>query len=221
MSCSIDASCHTRYGAVVSAFVPTIGIAGGICSGKSEVARLLGELGCVVSVSDDLARRVLELPQVCEQISAVAGNAVRAADGSIDRAALARAIFTSADVRNAVEAIMHPRIEELRRAHFDAAAVGVPGFVIDAPLLLEAGVDRICDAVIFVDAPTALRHARAISDRAWSADELARREAAQFSLAQKRERCSDTVFNDGDRESLARQVRAVFARICARGPRNH
>ncbi|MCE2881818.1 MAG: dephospho-CoA kinase [Planctomycetaceae bacterium] len=193
---------------------PVIGIVGGIGSGKSEVARALAALGCEVCVSDDLARAVLDEPSVRAAIAA-ACPAAALADGSIDRAALGRAIFTDRSLRAHIESIMHPRIEARRRAQFTAAPASVRAFVIDAPLLLEVGLDRECDAVIFVDAPEAHRLARVERSRGWDAAELARRESAQLPLDEKRRRATHTVVNDGDRAALARQVDSVLGGILA------
>ena len=196
---------------------PIIGITGGICSGKSEVARMLGELGCVVCVSDELARRVLDEPEVRARISALFGPAILAAEGSILRGELANLLFSNAASRSAIEAIMHPRIEALRRGQFAAASDAATGFVIDAPLLLEVALDRECDAVLFIDAPHELRVARAFQRQGWSREELDRRERAQLPLEKKRAQSTDVIQNDGDCALLRARVTEVFLRICARG----
>jgi dephospho-CoA kinase len=180
---------------------PVIGIAGGIGSGKSTVAHILKRLGCEVCVSDDAARAVLEAPEVRAAILSRAGAGVAAPDGRIDRAALGRAIFADPVLRADVERIMHPRIEAMRRAQFAAAPVSTRAFIIDAPLLFEVGLERECDAVIFVDAPRPLRLARVRATRGWDDAELARREASQLPLDEKRRRSSDIVANSGDPSS--------------------
>ncbi|MEY2794878.1 MAG: Dephospho-CoA kinase [Planctomycetota bacterium] len=205
-------------------FRPTIGIVGGIGSGKSEVARAFAALGCEVCNSDDLARRVLAEPDVVTQITSTVppptgASSLLAPDGSIDRALLARAIFASADVRQRVERIMHPRIEALRRKQFASAPATTVAFIIDAPLLLEVGLDRECDAVVFVDAPTEMREERVARTRGWSREELDRRESAQLSLAEKRQRATDIVRNDGSPAELSASVARTLDTIRGRGPR--
>ena len=195
---------------------PIIGIAGGIGSGKSAVARVLAELGCEVCISDDVARKVLEMPEVCAAIIARAGSSVALSGGVIDRSALARAMFSDRTLRADIEAIMHPRIEALRRAQFAAAPASSPAFVIDAPLLFEVGLDRECAAVIFVDTPRELRLSRVGESRGWDDAELARREASQLALEEKRGRSSDVVENRGDRASLNAEVARVFEAILSR-----
>lgn len=195
---------------------PIIGIAGGIGSGKSAVARVLAELGCEVCISDDVARKVLEMPEVCAAIIARAGSSVALPGGAIDRSALARAMFSDRTLRADIEAIMHPRIEALRRAQFAAAPASSRAFVIDAPLLFEVGLDRECAAVIFVDTPRELRLSRVGESRGWDDAELARREASQLALEEKRRRSSDVVENHGDRASLNAEVARVFEAILSR-----
>jgi dephospho-CoA kinase len=203
----------------VQAFRPVIGICGGIGSGKSAVAAAFRALGCEVCVSDDVARAVLEQPEVRAAVVARVGRDIARPDGSIDRAALGRAIFADAALRADVERIMHPRIEAARRAQFAKAPLSTRAFIIDAPLLLEVGLDRECDAVVFVDAPHALRVNRVTATRGWAAAELDRREGAQMPLEQKRARSTDAIVNDSGHAELVRRVEQVLGAIVARGPR--
>ena len=92
-------------------------------------------------------------------------------------------------------------------------------FIIDAPLLFEVGLDRECDAVVFVDAPQEVRVQRVTATRGWDAAELDRRERAQLPLDEKRARSSDIIANDGDSGELARRTAGVLGAIVARGPR--
>lgn len=180
------------------------------------MARVLAELGCEVCISDDVARKVLEMPEVRAAIIARAGSSVALPGGAIDRSALARAMFSDRALRADIEAIMHPRIEALRRAQFAAAPASSRAFVIDAPLLFEVGLDRECAAVIFVDTPRELRLSRVGESRGWDDAELARREASQLALEEKRGRSSDVVENRGDRASLNAEVARVFEAILSR-----
>jgi dephospho-CoA kinase len=202
----------------VHAHRPVIGICGGIGSGKSAVSAALRELGCEVCHSDEVARAVLERPEVRAAIVARAGWMVTRPDGSIDRAMLGKAIFADASLRADIEKVMHPRIEAERRAQFARAPLSTRAFIIDAPLLLEVGLDRECDAVIFVDAPHELRVRRVTGTRGWDAGELDRRERAQISLEEKRARSTDTIVNDCEPAELKRRVEQVLGAIIARGP---
>lgn len=196
---------------------PVIGLTGAIGAGKSTVARMLAALGCVVSYSDDLARLALHEPEIRQRIIDTWGNTVvTGATGEIDRSALAHIVFNNAVHRQALERIIHPWIEARRKAIFASAPRSARAFVIDAPLLIEAGLDDECDAVIFVDADRELRLARLKQSRGWDEPELARREASQLPLDQKRKRADDVIINNGDLDSLRDQVRNVLSRILNR-----
>lgn len=191
-----------------------LGIAGGVGSGKSAVARILGELGFVVSDSDAGARAVLERADVIEELVAAFGPGVLDGDGRPDRRAIADAVFGDAAKRTKLESIVHPRLHQERAELVRAAhARNAAGVVIDAPLLFEAGVDAECDAVFFVDTPREIRLRRVAEGRGWSEAELDRREAAQMPLDEKRRRSHAVVVNDGDLASLRTRVLSALEAI--------
>jgi dephospho-CoA kinase len=197
--------------------MPIIGLAGGIGSGKSEVGRILAELGCVVSDSDAAARAMLDEPGVRDQLVAWWGPGVLDAQGRIDRSAVARVVFEQPGERAKLEGLVHPRLKAARHAQIAAARdAGAKAFVIDAPLLFEAGLAGGCRAIIFVDTPREERLARVRASRGWDEHELARREAAQWPLDRKRRESSHTVRNHHDRAALREAVRQALADILAR-----
>lgn len=199
--------------------VPVIGIVGGIGSGKSEVARALGRLGCVVTDSDVQAREILTRPIVRERLVEWWGQSVLGVDGRVDRAAVAKIVFSDPASRRRLEELVHPLIHAERRALIERVAKEgtgtVPAVIVDAPLLFEAGVDRECDAVIFVDAPWEVRLKRVKRTRGWDAAELERREAAQLPLEEKRRRSGFVVDNGGSRADVEGRAREVLERVRA------
>lgn len=194
----------------MAAHPPIIGLVGGIGAGKSTVASVLRELGCLVSDSDELARASFRDPAVIRRLQERWGSGILAAEGSIDRRAVAGIVFADAAERCFLESIVHPWIERRRAAQFAAAPPGTPALVIDAPLLLEAGLGPQCDAVLFVDAPRPVRLARVMAARGWDDAELARREAAQWPLDRKRAASSQVIENDGDLAGLREQLGRVL-----------
>jgi len=192
---------------------PIIGLAGGIGAGKSTVARLLAEAGCVVAHSDEENRQALRDPEIRRTLVAWWGEEILDASGEVDRAAVAKIVFADPEQRRRLESLTHPWIQQRHREQFAAAPADAPALVIDAPLLLEAGWDRRCDAVVFVEAPQAVRLARLQAERGWTAEDLARREDSQLALDEKRSRADHIVRNSGDLKDLARQVRRVLAEI--------
>jgi dephospho-CoA kinase len=193
---------------------PTIGLAGGIGAGKSRVSRILAGLGCVVSDSDADARVVLTDPEVVATLRSWWGDEVVGVDGAIDRSRVAARVFADSEARARLQGLVHPRIHERRAARFAAAPQGTRAFVIDAPLLFEAGLDAECDAVIFVDAPRDVRLARVAANRGWSDAELAGREAAQWPIEEKRSRATIVIDNSKDDDDrLSSQVADALDRI--------
>ncbi|MFO0961588.1 MAG: dephospho-CoA kinase [Phycisphaerales bacterium] len=192
---------------------PILGLIGGVGGGKSLVAQMLAQEGCVVSDSDALARESFQDPQVRERLRAWWGPRAFRADGSVDRAAVAAIVFADPAERARLESVVHPWIARRREAQFAAASPTAPALVIDAPLLLEAGLDAACDRVIFVDSRLEDRLQRVRDSRGWDAAELARREAAQWPLDRKRAAAHHVLRNDGSPESLRAQVRAVLQEI--------
>lgn len=200
--------------------IPVIGLVGGIGSGKSEVGRLLAESGCLVCDSDALAREALHDPAIRRSLldrwGARSEAALLGADGALDRRAIASIVFNDPAERAFLESLTHPWIEARRSELFAAAAPSTVALVIDAPLLLEAGLGAQCDSIFFVDAPRHLRLERVRGSRGWTEAELTRREAAQLPLEEKRRRATVTIANDGDVDALRERVRAALAEVITR-----
>lgn len=206
---------------------PTLGLTGGIASGKSTVARMLHDEGCVVADSDELARQAYNDPQIRAQLLAWWGDRVRECHGChappdgmpppVDRRAVAEIVFASPVERARLESLIHPWIARRRAALFAAAPTGTRALVIDAPLLHEAGLADRCDRVIFVETPEEQRVSRAKASRGWGPAELARREAAQWPLDRKRALAHHVIRNEGDPAALRAQVRAVLDEVCPPG----
>ncbi len=197
---------------------PIIGIAGGIGSGKSFVARLFGELGCVVISSDDQVRDAYRDARVVAMLKEWWGDDVLTAAGEINKRVVAGRIFGQPAERERLERLLHPMVNEARERVM-RSAVGDPGvvaFVWDTPLLFETGLDAKCDAVVFVNAPQSLRLARVQASRGWDAGELARRENSQMPLDTKRKLSQYVLENTSDADVVRGQVRAVLSRILER-----
>jgi dephospho-CoA kinase len=192
-----------------------IGLTGGIASGKSAVAQELAALGAVVLNADQAAHQAINYPDIQELLIERWGADVLKPDGTTDRRAVAERVFgpTSESRENLdyLESVLHPRI----RAEFTAKleqlrASGLRVAVIDAPLLLEAGWDEICDLLIFVDSPREDCKRRAQILRNWTPEEFAAREAAQMPIEEKRQRASHVIANDGTLDELRTRVRELW-----------
>ena len=186
--------------------IPVIGLTGGVGSGKSRVARILEDQGCLVANADKLAAEALESPHVRASIKKRWGDGVDHPDGSVNREAIAHLIFDDEMERRWLESIIHPMVEQMRTSIFDNAPEGTRALVIDAPLLLEADLGRHCDSIVFVDTPVEIRRERVLESRQWDSAELDRREAAQLPLDAKRSMSHHVLCNDGEVGDLTRSV---------------
>ena len=187
-----------------------IGLMGGVASGKSLVAEQLAALGAGVLDADRAGHEALALPEIEAAARQRWSAAAFAADGRIDRARLARIVFAAPPdgprEREYLEQLTHPEIGRLLRQQAEAlAAAGTGVAVLDAPLLLEAGWDKLCDRLVFVDAPRQARLARALK-RGWTEEDFAARERAQESLDSKRKRADAVIDNSGSPQYTQAQV---------------
>jgi dephospho-CoA kinase len=192
-----------------------IGISGGIAAGKSAAAGALAGPDGLIIAADAIAHEVLESPEVTQHIAQHFGPSALGADGRPDRAALASAVFADPAKREQLEGWIHPAVRARISALLSRArAEAIPVVVLDVPLLFENDADHhlvdVCDALVFVDAPASVREARAMRDRGWAAGEVARREAAQLPLEDKRAASHFVLSNDGDLNTLKLEADRVL-----------
>jgi len=191
--------------------VTIIGLVGGIASGKSSVAALFAEERPATIVdADELARRVLRQPAVRDALVRRFPACV-GPGGELDRPAMARRVFSRPAELEALEAILHPPIgKAVRRA---VARATTPYVIVDAPLLQEAGLDELCDAVVYVACDARTRRRRARATRGWTDAEHRRREKRQWPMRRKRAGATHVVENGGGRARARRDVRSVLRAI--------
>lgn len=198
---------------LVPEHVLLIGLLGGIASGKSFVAQEFARLGAGVLDADRAGHDALRDPEIQTAVRNRWGNHVFTAEGEVDRAALGRIVFApgergAAELRY-LESLTHPVIGRLVAEQArQMAEKGVPAIVLDAPVMMKAGWDKICDKIVYVDASHDVRLARAKA-RGWTDDEFRRREATQEALDVKRSR-ADVVFDNSTSPEAIRTQVATF-----------
>ena len=188
----------------------TVGLTGGIGSGKSEVSRRLCGLGAVVVDADAVAREVVEpgtpgLAAVVERF----GTSVLGPDGALDRPALAAIVFTDPEARARLDGIVHPLV---RARATELAAAAPPDAVVvhDVPLLVETRQEGRYDLVLVVEAAPESRVARLVH-RGLSEEDAQARIAAQATDEQRRAAADVVLDNSGTPEELAAQVDRFWA----------
>ena len=187
-----------------------VGIVGGIASGKSAVATAFEQLGAAVIHADRIGHEVINEPSIRESLSERWGERVFAADGSVNRKAVANIVFgpppEGPRELRFLESLTHPRISEgIRQRIRELARQGVPVVVLDAPVLLEAGWARHCDRIIFIDVERGERLRRA-QERGWSETQFAAREAVQLSLEEKRKVADEVIDNSAAFDHTLSQI---------------
>ena len=190
----------------------TIGLTGGIGSGKSTVSSRLAELGAFIVDADLVAREIVEPGQPALAELADAFDGVLNPDGTLNRAELARQAFATPEATEKLNAITHPRIRARTEELFkQGRESGAQVLVYDMPLLIENGeVDKV-DHVLVVDAPDELRIDRLVQHRGLDEDDARRRLAAQIDRATRLNAADTVLDNSGTVEQLLEQVDGFWA----------
>lgn len=184
----------------------TVGLTGGIGSGKSTVADLFAAHGVPV-IDTDVIARDLTAPggEAVKAILAAFGEGVMREDGSLDRAALRRQVFADPRARRELEAILHPRIRlavEQTLAALDADYV-----LVIIPLLIETGgYPDLLNRVLVIDCPEDLQVARVMARSGLAREEVAAILAAQASRSERLAAADDVIDNSASTARLPDQV---------------
>lgn len=192
--------------------IGSIGLTGGIGSGKSSVARVLVECGAVLVDTDAIAR-ALTLPggAAIPAIAQAFGSDMIGADGALDRERMRARVFADADAKSRLEGILHPMIGA--EASRQAAEAGDRIVVFDVPLLAESGRWRQrVDRILVVDCPEDTQCRRVVQRSGWSEAAVRAVIAQQATRAGRRAIADAVIFNDGiTPQALADEVRALWA----------
>jgi dephospho-CoA kinase len=196
---------------------PIIGLTGGIGSGKSTIAQLFADAGCMVISSDEIVRQAYKDSIIKQTLKKWWGGMVFDPDGEVDRAAVARKIFSRPEDRKKLEQLLHPYANQVRERMMQQAGEdpNIVAFVWDTPLLMETGLNRMCDKVVFVDAAREDRLARVKEYRNWTEADLSERENSQLPLDKKKEISDYCISNTADADYARGQVRDTLTRILA------
>ena len=196
-----------------------IGLTGGLGTGKSTVAKMLGEFGATVLDADVIAHQVMEPRRLAwRKIVEAFGREILNEDETINRRRLGLIVFANEERRKQLEAIVHPQVlreikqqlGRLRRKH------RLPAVVIDVPLLIEAGAQDLADVVVVVTAPAQAQRERLRKKFGWTEDELSRRIGAQMPLSAKAGLADHVIDNADGVEATRTQVKQLWQRLKAR-----
>ena len=189
----------------------TVGLTGGIATGKTLVASMLRDEGIPVFDADQTARDIVEPGQPAWQdIVKAFGRGVLGPDDKLDRAKLAAIVFSDASKRKELEKITHPRIREVIGDKILGVAMkGGDVAVVDAALMIETGWADEFAGVIVVDVPESVQLERLMSRDGMSEADAKKRIAAQMPLAEKRTHATWVIDNGGTLDETRAQVRSL------------
>lgn len=188
----------------------TVGLTGGIGSGKSTVARLLETMGCVLYNSDERAKTLYTLSEVKARVLSLLGPLSYSGNGQPDRAYIASKVFADKALLEQLNAIIHPAV----KADFEQVAAAHPKRIVikESAILFETGIYRELDTTILVTAPLEEKIRRVMVRNGFTREEVERRMAAQWSDEQKLPLAAYVVRN-GAGDALIPQVNAILNQL--------
>jgi dephospho-CoA kinase len=184
----------------------TIGLTGGIGSGKSVVASLLELYGMSVYIADEESKRLLNSsPVIREQLTALLGSAIYDADG-LNRRLMASLIFYDAKLLEQVNAVIHPAVA----LHFKEwmSRQTAKFVVLESAILFESGFNHLIDICLLVYAPRELRIKRAMARDRITETEVLQRMQHQIPDEEKKMRADYVIYNDNIR-ALIPQIEKI------------
>ena len=189
-----------------------VGLTGNIATGKSEVARILADLGAYVLDADKVAHEVMQPGgPAFDAVIASFGTEILASDGTIDREKLGAIVFADSAALERLEKAVHPAtIAEVARRIASAEASVV---VVEAIKLIEAGIHHGCDALWVVTAPRSLQIDRLVTQRGLTVSQAVLRIDAQPSQEDKAALADLVIVNDGDLADLREKVKAAWIQL--------
>ena len=198
--------------------IHVFGLTGGIASGKSTVAARWRQQGLPVVNADELAREVVAAgSDGLDAVVQLMGHEVLQSDGTLDRRQIAKRVFSNPELRRALEALLHPRIQAAlgtRKNAFEQHDEALMCY--EAPLLVEVGRADLYRPLVVVTASEDLQTRRALARGDQSESEVRARIAAQLPMTEKANAADVEIANDGTLDQLHSRSDAALAEICRR-----
>ena len=193
--------------------MPSIGITGGISTGKSTLCQCLREIlpDATFFTADEAAHKLLDRPEITKEIRRQFGARVFSTDGHLNRAKLRAIVFRNATRKRALERILHPRIRRQWRTEAKHHRNSPRFFFADIPLLYETGGETLCDRVVVLACSERVQLARLRKRMSVTATEATQMIKSQMPLEEKVRLADHVVWNNGNRANLEEQARLLVA----------
>lgn len=188
--------------------VLTIGLTGGIASGKSTVAAMFRDLHIPVIDADEIAHRVTAIDgEAYQLIVETFGSDILDSNGAIDRRKLGAIVFHDEQKRKQLNAIVHPLVRKhMLQQKEQYARKGEKAVVLDIPLLFESNLEHLVDRILVVYVDEQIQLRRLCERNGFSFEEAWARIKSQMPLEQKRKKADAVIDNNGTIEQTKRQL---------------
>ncbi|MFA5728374.1 MAG: dephospho-CoA kinase [Candidatus Neomarinimicrobiota bacterium] len=193
----------------------TLGVTGGLGSGKSTACKFLAEKGAYVLDADLIAKKLMESdPQIRDEIIEAFGSDVYK-DGKLDTQKLAQRAFASEVDQRLLNDIVHPRVVDYFQEKVDKLRSKYELIVLDAPLIFESGFDSRLDHTLLIYTKYKIRLERALRRGNLSREDILRRIDLQMPEEDKRELAEFVIENNGAEEQLKSAVDELYDKLIA------
>ena len=188
--------------------INVIGITGGIASGKSTIAVMLGSLGAKVVNADEICHQLINTEEIRKRICEKWGTHLRNKQGEINRGELGKIVFKDKEGVLALNRIIHPKaIRQIKKQISELVSEDSTNvIVLDVALLMESNLSALCDIILFVDTKKKVCVKRVQEDRKWTAYEITKREKFQNTILEKRKHSNIVIDNNISKESTFKQI---------------
>ncbi len=193
----------------------TLGVTGGLGSGKTTACKFLAAKGAYVFDADQVAKQILATdPEVQREVSEALGIDIFK-NGVIDTAKIARVAFANENHQRLLNDIIHPRVMEAFHQLVNELSDQYPLIVVDAPLIFESGFDSHLDHTLLIYTKYKVRLERALRRGNLSRDDILRRMELQMPDEEKRELATFVIENNGSEEELRQAVEKLYDQLVA------
>ncbi|YCA43130.1 dephospho-CoA kinase [Bacillus sp. JZ8] len=189
----------------------TVGLTGGIASGKSTVSAILREHDIPVIDADIIAREVVEPgKEAYNQIVKRFGRDILGEDGTLNRSALGEIVFNDEQKRQQLNAIVHPAVRKEMLSKRDHYLQNERNVILDIPLLFESNLTHLVDKVLLVYVDEEIQLKRLIERNGFSEREALARIKAQDPLKDKVAKSDEIINNNGSKEETRKKVTHII-----------
>lgn len=197
--------------------MPVIGLTGNFGMGKSTILELFHQLGAITYNVDKFVHEILENPEMIRLIAGVLGRDVLIKNSttvSLNKKKVADMIFEDAQKRKAVEGLIHPEVLEAVKLAASEALIKDPStvFIVEIPLLFEAGYEHYFDKVIVVHCSRRIAFSR-LSQKGFTEDEASKRTSAQMPISEKKNKADFLIDNSGTIADAKMKVKEIYSNL--------